>query len=197
MLGPRGGSAQVCVWLGLDRRTGQYIVYDGAMGGSGMREPSYPCRYPRSGPQRVCNQWQSRHGRCMRPPSQRLSRLTPQDRLPRSDERGYPWPDACISAKKALDDHGYTKNCQKYQHLIVYGTQWGTPHRTPKSAETGSTLSLPRRMQGKPGTRKRTIDRTGTSLRRFMRTSKHLQQRRGGRSKDLQVHCSRMLPPPR
>ena len=37
------------VWLGVDKRTGQYIVYDGTMGGSNTQERSFPCQCPRSG----------------------------------------------------------------------------------------------------------------------------------------------------
>ena len=57
------------IWLGLDRRTNQYVIYDRAMGGSGMQERSYRCLHPRNGPRKPCRQLQPRRGHCTRLPS--------------------------------------------------------------------------------------------------------------------------------
>lgn len=119
--GPRWSSG---TWIGVDKRTGQYILYDRSMGGIRYARTLLPMPEP----QRwlveqlrlvAATPWSPHasdepeviHHQADAAPGARGGET--QDRLAQSRR---------LYIRQAdLDQHGYTKNCQRCQHIIVNG----------------------------------------------------------------------------
>jgi hypothetical protein len=118
------------IWLGIDRRTGQYVIYDQAMGGIRHARTLIPMPRPQKwsaeAVQAVAATPWSLH-QSAKPEVIRLdnSGLEPEERHDK-----VPMVRRFYIRQKDLDTHGYTKNCPKCQHLITRTNhvENSTPH---------------------------------------------------------------------
>ena len=115
------------VWLGIDRRTGQYIVYDKDLGG--IRPARTILRMPR--PQ----QWSLDQVKSIAATPWSIHEPTVPEVIYHKPGEEQPMLDKVAQIRRVyirqadLDTYGYTQGCKRCQHILVYGANKGTmPH---------------------------------------------------------------------
>ena len=127
-IGRSGMKWAVGIWLGIERLTGQYILYDKSNGGIRHSRSLLPMPVPQK---LALDAIREVHAT---PWSVHAAKVPEVIRIDRKDD--VPKPDRLPQVRRAyirqndLDDHGYTEGCPKCTHIRVYGntSNFSTPH---------------------------------------------------------------------
>ena len=115
------------VWLGIERRSGQYMVYDKAQRGVKHARTIKPMPNPQ--------QWQLDKLQEVDSTPWAMTDAQPPEIIPGEPRQAVPTAERAAQARRLyikqsdIDNHGYTDGCPRCDHLRAYGSEGATmPH---------------------------------------------------------------------